>query len=98
MRNGISLWARTGPAWLDRAGRCWARQGVAGRREAGSGGAMQGEGFFMEQKSHLRRAAEIAREFIGSLPYSDEGRQVHEILVEAIAQDEERADERISKA
>jgi len=54
----------------------------------------------MEQKSHLRRAAEMAKEFIGSLPYSDEGRQVHEVLVEAIAQDEERANEheRISKA
>ena len=53
-----------------------------------------------QEKSHLRRAAEMAKEFIGSLPYSDEGRQVHEILVEAIALDEERrnGNERISKA
>ena len=54
----------------------------------------------MKEASLLRRVAEMAKEFIGSLPYSDEGRQVHEVLVEAIAQDEERANEheRISKA
>lgn len=49
--------------------------------------------------SSLRRAAEIAKEFIASLPYTDEGRQVHEILVEALAIDEEGTmNERLSEA
>ena len=52
------------------------------------------QGLFM---NNLRRAAEIAKEFIASLPYTDEGRQVHEILVEAL-DEEGTMNERLSEA